>query len=51
MRIVNPFMLFMAIVQIAGALWFWLKLNSPLLGLLQVTYAISNVILSFMKGM
>lgn len=51
MRIHNPFMIFMAFIQILGALWFWLKLGSPLLGLLQVTYAMSNIIISLMKGM
>ena len=51
MRILNPFMLFIAIVQMGGAIYFWIWLKSPMLGLIQISYAISNVLFSMMKGM
>ena len=50
MKIYNPMMLVIAIIQIVGGVYYCFKLQSPMLGIIQLTYAISNVIFSMMKG-
>lgn len=50
MKILNPFMLFIAIIQIGGAVYFWIWLKSPIIALIQLTYAISNILFSLIKG-
>lgn len=51
MQIHNWFLFFIAMQQIVAGAYFWVKLKSPLLGLLQITYAISNIIFSMMRGL
>ena len=50
MKILNPFMLFIAIVQIGGAIYFWVWLKSPLIALIQISYAFSNILFAMIKG-
>ena len=51
MRIHNWFLIIIAILQAGSGIWYFVRLNSPLLGIIQILYAVCNVIFSMMKGM
>jgi len=51
MKIHNPLMLILAIIQLGSCFYYIVKLNSPMLGWIQFFYAISNILFSLMKGL
>ena len=51
MVIHNWFLIIIAILQAGSGIWYFVKLDSPLLGTIQILYAICNVIFSMMKGL
>jgi len=50
MYIYNWFLIVIAVLQAGAGIWYFIKLNSPLLGIIQILYAICNVVFSMMKG-
>lgn len=45
----NWFLIVIAVIQIGAGFWFF-YIKSPLLAIIQILYAVSNVIFSMMKG-